>query len=80
MTAWRLRKLVVHDTSFGSIVEAVGRHLPGAVFISDRSLNRRMITGVFDLSQPTEALRTLANSQNASVTEITPYLLVVSPR
>lgn len=77
VAAWRMRKLVVHDTSFGDIVEAVGRYLPGVIFVGDPSLNRRTITGVFDLAQPIEALRTLAASQEASVTEITPYLVVV---
>ncbi len=80
VASWRIRKLVVVDTSFGDIVETLGRYLPGAIFVSDGSLNRQTITGVFDLTRPTDALRTLANSQNESVTEITPYLLVVSRR
>ncbi len=77
---WRQRRLVVVDTSFGDIVETLGRHLPGLVFVRDDALNRRAITGVFDLTQPVEALRTLAVSQNATVTEVTPYLLIVSRR
>ena len=80
VAAWRLQKLVVQDTTFGDIVEAVGRYLPGAIFVGDRTLNQRKITGVFDLNRPVDALRTLANSQNASVTEITPYLLLISGR
>lgn len=80
VAAWRMRKLVVVDTSFGDIVEALGRYLPGAIFVGNTSLNRQAITGVFDLSQPIEALKTLAASQNASVTEVTPYLLLISQR
>lgn len=80
VASWRQRRLVVVDTSFGDIVETFGRHLPGVVFVRDGALNRQAITGVFDLSQPVEALRTLARSQNATVTEVTPYLLVVSRR
>lgn len=78
--AWRSRTLVVHDTSFGDIVEVIGRYLPGLVFVGDESLNRRMITGVFDLTRPVEAMRTLASSQDASVFEVTPYLLFISQR
>lgn len=77
---WRDRRLVVVDTSFGDIVETLGRHLPGLVVVRDGALNRQAITGVFDLAQPVEALRTLAMSQNAIVTEVTPYLLIVSRR
>ncbi len=80
VAAWRLRRLVVVDGSFGDIVETLGRHLPGALIVADRSLNRQAITGVFDLTQPVDALRTLAESQKAVVTEITPYLLIVSRR
>lgn len=80
VASWRQRRLVVVDTSFGDIVETFGRHLPGMVFVRDGALNRQAITGVFDLTQPVEALRTLAASQNAKVTEVTPYLLVVSRR
>ena len=80
VAAWRSRRLVVVDGSFGDIVETLGRHLPGALVVADRSLNRQAITGVFDLAQPVDALRTLAESQKAVVTEITPYLLIVSRR
>ena len=80
VAAWRSRRLVVVDSSFGDIVETLGRHLPGALVVADRSLNRQAITGVFDLTQPVDALRTLAASQQATVTEVTPYLLIVSRR
>ncbi|MFZ5780448.1 MAG: FecR family protein [Pseudomonadota bacterium] len=80
VASWRRHKLVVVDTSFGDIVEALGRYLPGVVLVGDGTLTRQAITGVFDLTQPVEALRTLAQSQDASVTEVTPYLLIVSRR
>jgi transmembrane sensor len=80
VAAWRSRRLVVVDGTFGDIVETLGRHLPGALVVADRSLNRQEITGVFDLTQPVDALRTLAASQKATVTEVTPYLLIVARR
>jgi transmembrane sensor len=80
VAAWRSHRLVVVDGSFADIVETLGRHLPGALVVADRSLNRQAITGVFDLTQPVDALRTLAASQKATVTEVTPYLLIVSRR
>lgn len=80
VAAWRSRRLVVVDGSFGDIVETLARHLPGIVLVADRSLSRQAITGVFDLAQPVDALRTLAESQKAMVSEITPYLIVVTRR
>lgn len=80
VASWRSRRLVVVDSAFGDIVETLGRRLPGALVVADRSLNRQAITGVFDLTHPVDALRTLAASQKATVTEVTPYLLIVSRR
>lgn len=80
VASWRQRRLAVVDTPFGVIVETLGRHLPGFVLVRDDALNRQAITGVFDLARPIEALRTLAASQNATVTEVTPYLVIVSRR
>jgi len=80
VASWRSRRLVVVDDSFGNIVETLGRHLPGVLLVADRSLSRQTIAGVFDLTQPVDALRTLAESQKAVVTEVTPYLLIVSRR
>lgn len=78
VASWRSRRLVVYDTTFGDVVEELGRHMPGAIVIRDKSLHRQMVSGVFDLSRPLEALEGLAGSQRAKVTRITPYLVIVS--
>jgi len=80
VASWRTRRLVVHDTRFGDIVEELGRHFPGMIVVPDGSLNLELITGVFDVSHPLDALGTLADSQRASLTRITPYLVIVSRR
>lgn len=79
VASWRLRRLVVYDTTFGDVIEELGRHMPGAVVVRDGALNRRMVSGVFDLARPHEALEGLAGSQRATVTRITPWLVIVSP-
>ncbi len=80
VASWRGRQLVVYDAPFGDIVEELGRHLPGVIAVRDGSLKHQTVTGVFDVSHPAEALKTLADSQGASVTHITPYLMIVSRR
>jgi len=77
---WRSRRLVVHEATFGDILEEIGRHMPGAIVVRDRSLKQQMVSGVYDLSRPSEALEALAGSQRASVMRITPYLAVLSAR
>jgi len=77
---WRSRRLVVHNAAFEDILEEIGRHMPGAIIVRDRSLNRQMVSGVYDLSRPPEALEALAGSQRARLTQLTPYLVVISAR
>lgn len=78
VAAWRERRLVVDGASLAEVVEELGRHHAGVIMLRDRSLAARRITGVFDLRRPVEALNAIARTQHGSVTEITPYLLVVS--
>lgn len=78
VAAWRERRLVVDGASLAEVVEELGRHHAGIIMLRDRSLAARRITGVFDLRRPVEALHAIARTQHGSVTEITPYLLVVS--
>ncbi len=75
---WRSRRLVVHDRPFDDILDEIGRHLPGAIVVRDGSLNRQMVSGVFDLSNPPDALQALVGSQRGRLTQITPYLGIVS--
>jgi transmembrane sensor len=76
--SWRERRLVVDGATLGEVVEELGRHHAGMIVLRDRTLADRRITGVFDLRRPVEALQAIVRTQHGSVTEITPYLLVVS--
>jgi transmembrane sensor len=78
VASWRSRRMVVYDVTFGDVIEELGRHMTGAIVVRDKSLNRQLVSGVFDLSQPREALEGLAGSQRATLTRITPYLMIVS--
>lgn len=77
---WRSRRLVVHEATFDDILEEIGRHMPGAIMVRDGSLKQQVVSGVYDLSRPSEALEALAGSQRARLTQITPYLTVISAR
>jgi transmembrane sensor len=79
VASWRERRLVVDGVALAEVVEELGRHYHGFIVLRDRSLAERRITGVFDLRRPVEALNAVARTQHGSVTEITPFMLVVSP-
>jgi transmembrane sensor len=78
VASWRERRLVVDGVALVEVVEELGRHYHGFIVLRDRSLAERRITGVFDLRRPIEALNAVARTQHGSVTEITPYMLVIS--
>lgn len=78
VASWRERRLIVDGVTLAEVVEELGRHYHGFIVLRDRSLAERRITGVFDLRRPIEALNAVAKTQRGSVTEITPYMLVIS--
>lgn len=80
VASWRERRLIVDGATLSEVVAELDRHHPGLIVLRDRSLGDRRITGVFDLRHPVEALQAVAHTQQASVVEITPYLLIVSAR
>lgn len=78
VASWREGRLVVDGASLAEVVEELGRHHPGFIVIRDPELAARRVTGVFDLRRPLDALDAIARSQRASITRITPYLLLLS--
>ena len=80
IAAWRERRLVVDGVPLAEVVEELDRHHWGTIVLRDRALAARRVTGVFDLAHPVEALQAIVRTQQATMTELTPYLLVVSGR
>ena len=78
VASWRNRRLVVDRATMADVVEELGRHYPGVVLMRDRALGDRLVSGVFDLSQPIEALQAAVRTHDGSVTRITPYVVVIS--
>lgn len=77
VASWRDRRLVVDGATVGDVIEELRRHYAGAIVLRDRELAARRVTGVFDLRRPVEALEAMIRAQHGSVTQITPYLLMV---
>ncbi len=78
IAAWQDNRLVVDGVPFEEVVEELGRHYNGLILVRGSGLANRHVSGVFDLSDPVDALRALARTQKASITAVTPYVLVVS--
>lgn len=79
VAAWRRGQLVSHDQPLRDSVEQLRRYFPGTIVLADMALGDRPVTGVYNLDDPEEALRGIAQAHGGHVRRITPWVLVVSP-
>lgn len=78
IAAWRRSQLIARDEPLGAVVDELRRYYPGKIIVTDEALAARPVTGVYNLSDPVEALRGIARAQNAIVRQVTPWMLIVS--
>ncbi|WP_241127868.1 FecR family protein [Novosphingobium terrae] len=78
MGVWRQGRLAAHDLTMADVIERLDRHYRGAIILTDRHLGERRVTGVYDLDDPSRALRNLAEPYGAKVWRVTPWLIIVS--
>lgn len=76
--SWRRDQLVARNESLGAAVDQIRRYFAGTIIIADSALAERRVTGIYDLSDPEEALRGIAQAHNARVRRISPWILVVT--
>jgi transmembrane sensor len=78
VASWRQGRLVVHDVPLSAVVDEVGRYYDGIIVFQDSGMARRLVTGVFDLRRPLDALASAVDTQNGRVLQVTPYFVLVS--
>lgn len=76
--AWRQGQLVVDRWPVARVLDELGRYHPGRILLRDDALGRRPVSGVYDLDRPVEAVRAVAAAAGGRLSELTPWLLVVS--
>lgn len=80
IAAWRRGLVLADRMPFGDLVRQLDRHHRGAIWLASGALAGGDVTGVFDLSDPVSALIAAADTQDADVTQLSPFLLVVTAR
>lgn len=75
---WQQGWLYLQNRALGDAVDDIRRYFGGAIVVADGALLERPTTGVFNLADPEEALRGIAQAHGATVRRITPWLLVMS--
>lgn len=61
-------------------IDEVGRYLETLIVFADERIGDRPVTATVDLRRPAEALRAVVGLGDGRVTEVTPYLTVISSR
>ncbi len=77
---WRSGYLKVHDQSLDAVVSQIDRYFNGHIFIQDADIGEKRLTGVFKLEQPRKSLRGIASLHGLEVTEISPWVIILSKK
>lgn len=77
--AWREGRLVARERAMSDVLDDLRRYHTGLILLTDPALGTQKVTGIYNLDDPVAAVRVLASPLGASVRQITPWLLVVSP-
>jgi len=78
VAAWQRGQIVARDRAIADIVDEVGRSFQGVVLVTDGTLARQRVTGVYNLDDPAAALRAAAGVHGGVVRQVSPWLIVVS--
>lgn len=79
IAAWRDGMVVADGETVAAMVARIARWQPGRVVIADPFLGSRIVSGVFDLSNPVRALEAVVRPFGAKVRRIGPFATVISP-
>ncbi len=75
---WRRGVIVVDAEPLSVLAARIARWLPGRVVIADPGLGARLVSGVFDMSRPREALFAAVSPHGAGLRQISPWLTVIT--
>jgi transmembrane sensor len=78
VAAWRDGQLVAQNVPLREAVDQLRRYFSGTIVLASTSLGDLRITGAYNLGDPEDALRAIAQAHGGKVRRITPWLLVVS--
>lgn len=79
IAAWREGTIIADGETVSAMVAKIARWQPGRVVIADPFLGARVVSGVFDLSDPIRALEAVVRPFGAKVRRVGPYATVISP-
>lgn len=78
VAAWRERRLVVYDVPIRQAIQQIAPYTRAVVVFGDSRIADSKVTATVDLREPEQALRTIVGLQYGRISEISPYLIVIS--
>jgi transmembrane sensor len=79
IAAWRSGMMVAEREHVSALVARIARWQSGMVIVADPSVGQRVVSGVFDLSNPTRALEAVVRPFGGKVHQVAPFLTVIAP-
>lgn len=76
-TAWRRGKLIFVDRRLGDVVRELNRYHTGRIQITDRRIEERVVSGVFDLKDPVSVLDSIETLLGLRSTRLTNALILL---
>jgi transmembrane sensor len=78
IAGWREGLLMVEGVTIGDVVDTLQRYKSGWIVFGDQKLSEGRVTGLYDLRDPDRALNALVKAHDGKVTQVTPFLMVLS--
>lgn len=79
IAAWRSGMIVAEQEHVAALIARIGRWHSGMIVTADPSVGERLVSGVFDLSDPARALEAVVRPFGAKVHQVAPFLTLISP-
>lgn len=76
--AWQTGKAFIRNRTIAEVIDEVRPWQQGRILLMDKRLGARKVTGIYDMSDPENALALLVNPYGGRVIQITPWLLIVT--
>jgi transmembrane sensor len=72
------KRIVAVNGPLSEVLAHVSRYFNGEIILADANMGGRTVTGAYDIDNAALSLQTIVSPLGAQVTEVTPWMLIVS--
>lgn len=78
VASWREGVAIVNDLPIGEVIDRISPWYKGYIIARGPGLKRRRVSGIYDLRDPDQTLAALARAHKVTVSQVSPWLRVVT--